>query len=156
MDVGGILRDASNVPALMMIGQIPASNASGALWKLNRLNEGVWQDNSVTMLCSVETTRMGDSSQYTSTVSEIRAVEGTQATPMSCVTVTTQGSVTVSSGITPPASSDGLYRSVFTPDVGLQGRGTFVTIAPTTTTSQWRLYGIEVDVTFAEAVVDER
>jgi hypothetical protein len=286
VEVAGLLTDANGQQTLMGIGRQPATTTRGYLWKLAKLSDNVWQDNSTAITVAAQTQRLGYSAKYESTIAEVRAVTGVDTpctasllTANSIAALTSQspagvtllsrgttdtkvasaafdyilsgvayskaavaagsalaagtipqdtwgvyrfsinsaGTVAVTAGAANfttgyatealavaalpavPAASwnmgsatiqtkvgatfiggtdgltggssgnvanatnyyagetsfDGTYRLLFKPD-GVKGRGVQVTVSPTTTLSQWHLFGIEADLVSAVSPADSR
>lgn len=155
----GIIRDANGQPQLtLMAHQQLVGGSAGYAWSMARTYEGVWKDNATTLSAYVQTNRLGFTLMAEHHVVDVRAVEGTQATPMQFTTTTTTGTHT-SGAITPASSSDGTYFAIWSADMttaGAYGRGIQVKINPTTTTSQWRLYQIQARTTTDIALPGDR
>lgn len=148
MAVGGILVDGLNRSWLVIIEAV-----TGNTWGLNLTETGVWNDTGITVMPVVaQTQRLGYSTATEWTLNTVRALTA-NVTPVSCTSLATNGSVAQGTA-TPPASSDGTNLAQWSP-VSTTGRGFQLQFRPTTTTSQWRLFRAEVDLTAADVVAGD-
>lgn len=90
MDVGGLLTDANGQKNLMLIGRQAGTTTDGYLWKLAKVSDGVYQDNSTNITVAAQSPRLGYHAKYESVVEEVRAVSG-QDTPCTGSLLTTNG-----------------------------------------------------------------
>ena len=146
---GAILRDGTSTanggPSLGLMTFPPVSTIP--LWKLATVYDAVWKDNNVTMDVSVSTGKLGYGAKRDRTYREVRAVSvNSAATPaLTLAVATSQQSVSAAAGsvlASPPEST--IYRTVW-PLENVSGRDAALTIVPTTTTAQFRLFRVEVD-----------
>lgn len=157
MDVGGLMLDSNNQPALMMVGK-KAAGTTGWLWKLTRVNENTWQDNATDIVQNAKVQRFGYSGTRLWTATGARAMTlSTQA--MTLATLTTNAATSFTAQ-TPSASADGIGRAYwkFGDSIAgaVVGRSVQVTLTPTVTTQQWKLVMLEVDaIDGGEAPPDE-
>ena len=142
MDVGGIVQDNNNNSYLLIFGS--QGTTTGYQWILQVPSANIWQDNNVNpMPIIAQTQRLGYSTATEWTLNTIRAVTN-NATPITATTLATNGNVSQGTQ-TPPASSDGTNLALWQTGPGTTGRGFQVSLSPTTSTSQWKLFRVEVD-----------
>ena len=96
--------------------------------------EEVWMDNGVVPVISVTTVRLGYSADVLWNVDQATIITGSAA-PVAVTMVASATPSTVEGTPTPAASNDGTYRCVVGANV--LGRGTQVTVSPTTAETQW-------------------
>ena len=152
--VGGIIVDAStsNNSWLLIIGSSDNIGSNyGTAWGLNTIGGGVWNDGAgaAVMPILAQTQRLGYSASTEWTLNTVRAIAAS-VTPISLTSTASEG--VVSQGTqTPPASSDQTNLAQWQPQ-NTMGRGFLLQLAPTTATSQWRLFRVEGDCTAADVV----
>ena len=149
-DAIAVMKDPSSNPTFTAFSQDTGLGAT--IWLQGLLSSTTWQDNSVTVPITATSSRMGYSGATEWTLQTARAVAGAQTT-MDLVTVATNGTVDQGNQ-TPPASSDGTYLAQWQP-ANVTGRGFQLQLTPTTTTTQWQLYRMEIDVTGADVVAGD-
>ena len=135
---------------LVMLGASDnAGSNQGTAWTLNQISGTVWGDGAQATVLPImaQTQRLGYSAAIVWDVNAVRVVTNS-VTPIALTTVCTNG--TQSQGtVTPPVSGDGTNLAQWFP-VGTKGRGIQLQLSPTTSTTQWKLFRAEIDVTAAD------
>lgn len=156
IEVGGILTDSAGQKRLVLLGG--KAGSLGYIWCLTRPNAAtadiLWQDDSTTVPVNIQSQRLGFSIGTSWLCAEVRALEGNQGTPMTCSTLTPFGAVALPAQSPVGNSADETFRVTWTPEI-VVGRGLQCTIAPTTTTTQWVLFGLEADLVGSKATITE-
>lgn len=151
-----VLSSGTGAPTLTLLVGVPvfmASTFAGSYALLQSPSANVWADAGNALLpVMAQTQRLGYSASVEWDVNTVRAVTNNQ-TPVALTTVATSGTVNQGNS-TPPASSDGTNLAQWAP-VGTKGRGIQLQLSPTTTTSQWRLFRAEIDVTGANVQMSD-
>ena len=155
MDAGGLVMDAEGSAAIAFL-QVNASGTTH-VWRLTRTYEGVWTDNSATIVRSISTPWVLYNGYQTHRVTEARALQNAVGVTAAVVVNSANG---IGSGgalttITSGANVAELGRVVWL-DNGPVARGVQVSVSPQNSAAQWRVWGVEADVTpIARATVQD-
>ena len=150
IEVGGIVRDANNCPALCIL----QGNAAGTayVWRLYREWENVWLDNAALPTIDVTASPLPYFGAQTVRGKEMRVLHGydnsgTGGIPNVSASVTTpaQSAVALTARAAQDTTATETGRTVFALDVVVT-RGLGFTVTPATATNQWKVWGVEVDV----------
>ena len=150
IEVGGILVDANNCPALCIL----QGNASGTMyiWRQYREWEGVWLDNSVLPSIDITASPLVYDGVATVRAQQLRVLHGYDTAggggvPSVAVTATSpaqaSASLTALASTNTAASIEG--RTVFPLDLAVT-RGLSFVVTPATAANQWHCWGVELDV----------
>ncbi len=143
VETAGTVRDSQGVTFLLVLS---SQTTTGYFVMLQQITGTIWQDNGHTVTpLNVVSNRLAYSLTEQAACLEVRAVELTQATAMTCAITNSQvANVSVGTS-TPPASQDGTYIALWQPSplTAGKGHGFQLTIAPTTSTTQWRLARVQ-------------
>ena len=115
----------------------------------------VWADNGVAFNPSIQTNRIGYSASTNYNVTEIRGL--TSDVSAVDMTVLTPFANTDIGSVAAPVSADGVFRQVWGTGT-LIGRGIQCTASQSgasVPTTQWVMYGVEVDMTSSRAVAGD-
>lgn len=144
IQAGGVLTDSTGLPQLVVGNQQAGATY---LWKLARVQDGVWTDNAVTLVASFTSGLLGynaaKSYGFTRGRAVVRYPSGTPAATLALQTSQTTASASAGTVIASPVQSPN-YRMTWVQG-NLQGRGVQLTLTPTATASQFRVFRIEVD-----------